>query len=201
MQCLSRTNYITLCAISVFVVYEIFQIENVCALPSVLCFTMFPRQTCINKQTQKQVKSFVSMWRRGTSNPAVFSNVRLSQVTEQSWQTKPQSFVDANKSHHIRWLSLLCCALLRFVCSLPLVNLLRSSVSAMHKLDFLGNITWSMKDALSMSWMLDLVMVMSHLIPRCLQRYYTSVKWQVLILILELSYGNYTFGIWVNIFP
>lgn len=74
-----------------------------------------------------------SMWRRGTSNPAVFSRVRLSRAAERRRQTKPQSHADANESHQTapaavpvpRWV---------IVRSLPLVNLPRSSLSAMHKL-------------------------------------------------------------------
>ena len=98
--CISRRNAITPRAISLFAVYEIFQTENGSALPTDLCFTISPRQTRINKQTQKQV-SLLSMWRRGTSNPAVFSHVRLSQVAERRRQTKPQSYADANESHRI----------------------------------------------------------------------------------------------------
>lgn len=47
------------------------------------------------------------MWKRNTSNPAVFSYVSLSQFTELGWQTKPQLYVDANESRHIARLSVL----------------------------------------------------------------------------------------------
>lgn len=109
-QRLSRTNGITLGAIIFFflAVYEIFQTERVSTLPSVLCFTMFPRRTCANKQTQKQVRSLASTWKRGTSNPAVFSYARLSRAAGRRRQTKPWSRVDANESRRRGFRSAVC---------------------------------------------------------------------------------------------
>lgn len=87
----------------------------------------------MNKQTQEEARSLISTWRRGTSNTAVSSHVRLSQVTERSWQTKPELYVDANESH-----CLTLTATLRFaelLCALCFLwDVLGSSVSVRHKL-------------------------------------------------------------------
>lgn len=85
-----------------------------------------------------------------------------------------------------------CCAVpcWGIVCSLPLMSLLRSSVGAMHKLDVLENATWSFEGHAQhkMTWMLDLVVVMSHFIFRCLEQCYMSVKWLIVLTwILKLQ--------------
>lgn len=149
--CLSRTNGIIRGAISFLVVYEMFQTENGSAMFFVLqCFP--DKDAYTSKHRNKGEKPRTHVGGRGTSNPVVVvSYVRLSQLTERRWQTKLQSYVDANESHCIAWLSPLCCALLRYcVCAdcLPLVNLWRSSLSAIYKLDVLANTTSTNQDEL-----------------------------------------------------
>lgn len=85
-----------------------FHRENICPSLSMLFFAMLPGQRCLNKHTQKQVRSLASAWNKATSNPVVFSYVGLSQFTEQSWQTPP------HLSMQIKVIALhtsLCCAM------------------------------------------------------------------------------------------
>ena len=118
------------------------------------CLLLFVLQCVPNKDVKTKHRN---TWEasypcgREASNPAV-SYVRLSQFTERGRQTKLQSYVDVNESPCNSWL---CCAVpsWRIVCRLPLVNLLRPSVSAVHKLDILENTTWSVKDVLCIRWL------------------------------------------------
>lgn len=96
-------------------VYEIFQTEeNGSALPSVLCFTMFPRQRCINKQTQKQVRSLVSM--RGEAHLILLLLAVCAYRNSQSGggkQSRSRMSMQM-KVIVIAWLSPLGCGLLRY---------------------------------------------------------------------------------------